>query len=69
MDEEMTLLFSWGGPCRDLMVCLLIIPTAIDWFVSNLGIWGGGWIWCKAAGFLDFFLAAEYPFLLARKKR
>ena len=49
---------------RDLAVTLVLIPTAIDWFVVNMGIWGGGAIWCKVAGFLDFALAMEYPLLL-----
>ena len=49
---------------RDLLVTLVLIPSAIDWFVTNFGMWSGGMIWCKAAGFLDFALAFEYPLLL-----
>ena len=49
---------------RDLLVTLVLIPSAIDWFVTNFGMWSGGMIWCKTAGFLDFALAFEYPLLL-----
>ena len=49
---------------RDLLVTLVLIPSAIDWFVTNFGMWSGGMVWCKAAGFLDFALAFEYPLLL-----
>ena len=49
---------------RDLLVTLVLIPSAIDWLVTNFGMWSGGMVWCKAAGFLDFALAFEYPLLL-----
>ena len=49
---------------RDLLVTLVLIPSAIDWFVTNFGMWSGGMIWCKTAGFLEFALAFEYPLLL-----
>ena len=49
---------------RDLLVTLVLIPSAIDWLVANFGMWSGGMVWCKAAGFLDFALAFEYPLLL-----
>lgn len=49
---------------RDLLVTLILIPTAIDWFVVNFGIWGGGQIWCQMAGFFDFTLATAYPLIL-----
>ena len=49
---------------RDLLVTLVLIPSAIDWLVANFGMWSGGMGWCKAAGFLDFALAFEYPLLL-----
>ncbi len=49
---------------RDLLVVLVLIPTGVDWMVVNLAQWGGGQVWCSAAGFLDFTLAAMYPAVL-----
>ncbi len=49
---------------RDLLVTLILIPTTIDWMVVNIGVWGGGPIWCSIAGFVDYALALEYPLLL-----
>ena len=49
---------------RDLMVALILIPICIDWFIVNVGFFEGDEILCKFAGFLDFFLAAEYPIIL-----
>ena len=46
-------------------MALILIPTAIDWFITNMGTWGGGGaFWCSSAGFLDFMLGFEYPLLL-----
>lgn len=49
---------------RDLLVAIILIPICIDWFIINVGYFEGDEIFCKFAGFLDFFLAAEYPILL-----
>jgi len=49
---------------RDLMVCLVLIPICIDWYVVNSGFFKGGFILCKFAAFLEHFLAAEYPLLV-----
>lgn len=49
---------------RDLLVALLLVPTALDWFVVNSAAWSGGQAWCSIAGFLDFTLATAYPLIL-----
>uniref|UniRef100_A0A0K2UZB0 G-protein coupled receptors family 1 profile domain-containing protein n=1 Tax=Lepeophtheirus salmonis TaxID=72036 RepID=A0A0K2UZB0_LEPSM len=49
---------------RDLFVTIFLIPTAIAWLVFGEGKWISGSEWCTISGFLDFFLAAEYPFLI-----
>jgi hypothetical protein len=49
---------------RDLLVAIVLIPICIDWFIVNVGYFEGGEILCKFTGFLDFFLAAEYPIIL-----
>lgn len=50
---------------RDVMVAVIVIPICIDWFIVNVGFFEGDEIFCKFAGFIDFFLAAEYPILLS----
>eukprot|EP00096_Caligus_rogercresseyi_P005179 TRINITY_DN2017_c1_g1_i2.p1 TRINITY_DN2017_c1_g1~~TRINITY_DN2017_c1_g1_i2.p1 ORF type:complete len:520 (-),score=124.04 TRINITY_DN2017_c1_g1_i2:1149-2708(-) len=49
---------------RDILVTLFLMPTMISWLIVEEGKWTAGSIWCTGAGFLDFFLAAEYPFLI-----
>ena len=49
---------------RDLLVAVILIPICIDWFIVNVGFFEGDEILCKFAGFLEFFLAAEYPIIL-----
>ncbi len=49
---------------RDLLVALILIPICVDWFIVNVGFFEGDEIFCKFTGFLDFFLAAEYPIIL-----
>ena len=49
---------------RDLIVCLVLIPICIDWYVIENGRFTGGFILCKFTGFLDFFLLAQYPILI-----
>lgn len=34
---------------RDLIVTVILIPTCVDWFVVNFGIWSGGQIWCQVS--------------------
>jgi len=53
-----------GLALRDLMVCLIIIPTAMDWVSVGLSKWNGGEIWCGTAVFFDFYLSSVYPLLL-----
>lgn len=49
---------------RDILVCLILFPTAMDWLIVNLSEWSGGDAWCSIAGFFDFYLNAVYPLLL-----
>ena len=49
---------------RDLIVCLVLIPICIDWYVIENGRFTGGFILCKFTGFLDYFLLAQYPILI-----
>ncbi|XP_023324282.1 uncharacterized protein LOC111698230 [Eurytemora carolleeae] len=53
-----------GLAIRDLIVCLIVIPAAIDWFIVGLSTWSGGDAWCATAIFFDFYLNALYPLLL-----
>lgn len=53
-----------GLVVRDLLVCLIVLPAAIDWLVVGLSSWSGGTGWCGAAIFFDFYLSALYPMIL-----
>ena len=46
---------------RDLIVCLILIPICIDWYVINLGYFTGGLILCKFTAFLEYYVQAHYP--------
>ena len=49
---------------RDLLVCVLVVPAALDWLVAGLTSWPGGEIWCKTAVFLDYYLTSLHPLLI-----
>jgi len=49
---------------RDLLVCLFVMPAAIDWLVAGLTSWSGGAGWCKTAVFFDYYLNTVYPLLI-----
>ena len=49
---------------RDLLVCVLVVPAALDWLVAGLTSWPGGEIWCKTAVFLDYYLSSLHPLLI-----
>lgn len=49
---------------RDLLVCLFVMPAAIDWLVAGLTSWSGGAGWCKTAVFFDYYLNTVYPLLV-----
>ena len=49
---------------RDLIVCTILIPICIDWYVIENVKFTGGFILCKFTGFLDFWMLAEYPILI-----
>jgi hypothetical protein len=57
----------WSFLClciRDLLATVVLIPSCVDWFVVNIGLWNSGYIWCRGASFIDFALTAEYPLIL-----
>ena len=49
---------------RHLIVCTILIPICINWYVVDEGYFNGGEILCKFTGFLDYFMQAEYPILI-----
>ena len=49
---------------RDLIVCTILLPICIDWYVIENGYFTGGFILCKFTGFLDYFMMGEYPILI-----
>jgi len=49
---------------RDLLVCLFVMPAALDWLVAGLTSWPGGAGWCKTAVFFDYYLGTVYPLLV-----
>ena len=49
---------------RDLIVCAVLIPICIDWYVIENGVFAGGFILCKFTGFLDYWMLAQYPILI-----
>ena len=49
---------------RDILVCLLVVPAALDWLVAGLTSWPGGEMWCKTAVFLDYYLTSLHPLLI-----
>ena len=49
---------------RDLLVCVLVVPAALDWLVAGLTSWPGGEMWCKTAVFVDYYLTTLHPLLI-----
>jgi len=49
---------------RDLLVCLFVLPAALDWLIVGLTSWPGGQIWCQTAVFFDYYLNTLHPFLI-----
>jgi hypothetical protein len=49
---------------RDLLICLFVMPAALDWLVAGLTSWPGGELWCKTAVFFDYYLNTVYPLLV-----
>jgi len=49
---------------RDILVCLFVMPAALDWLVAGLTSWSGGAGWCKTAVFFDYYLNTVYPLIV-----
>jgi len=49
---------------RDLLICVLVIPAALDWLIAGLTSWPGGEAWCSTAVFLDYYLMTLHPLLI-----
>ena len=50
---------------RDLLVCLFVLPAALDWLVvGGLTSWPGGETWCQTAVFFDYYLNFLHPLLI-----
>ena len=49
---------------RDLLVCLFVLPAALDWLLAGLTSWPGGQLWCQTAVFFDYYLNIMHPLLI-----
>jgi len=49
---------------RDILVCLFVMPAALDWLVAGLTSWSGGAVWCKTAVFFDYYLNTVHPLIV-----